>query len=157
VTSCVIPLKPWIPSPAVHIKQCIQPKLGLDLHHTLLMCMFSWWPECQMSVWGHHSGLWISLNPKRRGGLCSLKHQTSHYTFSEVNAPISDQSLSLCPKVGPKPRRAPSVLTRSPTSTHGLNVKYNHYWALKGYLTNGWAWFELQTSRGWLQGYLCEI
>jgi len=61
VTSCVIPLKPWIPSPAVHIKQCIQPKLGLDLHHTLLMCMFSWWPECQMSVWGHHSGLWISF------------------------------------------------------------------------------------------------
>jgi len=24
-------------------------------------------------------------------------------------------------------------------------------------LVNGWVWFESQTCRGWLQGYLCEV
>jgi len=32
-------------------------------HHTPSVCMFSWRQECQMPVWGHQSGLWISLNP----------------------------------------------------------------------------------------------
>ena len=37
-------------------------------HHTPSVCMFSWRPECQMSVWGHWSSLWISLNPICQGG-----------------------------------------------------------------------------------------
>ena len=90
------------------------PKLGLDLssgtvaHHTPSVCMLCWRPkpECQMPIWGHWSGVWISLNLGGCIPLLRTRGALQELPRLGICAKIWLIYFLRWPKLGPEPSKA---------------------------------------------------
>ena len=52
-------------------------------HHTPSNCMFSWRPKCQIPVWDHRGGLWISINPRELHPLPTPQPKRGHQNLTK--------------------------------------------------------------------------